>query len=281
MNIFCPVCHRFVGEQDRCRHCAWARPPRVAPIGEVLWQVRLSEEDPLPGMPAFPVTLTTAHGLIFVPTEQGEVVALDIAGGEITWRRIVRPDGKLRTYRATPWRDWLLIGPQYVGERPEMGRSLLVWDAATGAEAWEWPTPAQNLSAPLVEADVAYLAASEPRVCALNLVQRAAAWTTPGVTWSPEPVGLSADVVVVPSRSAVATALRAADGERLWTFSADNLSDEWLHLQPLVMPDLTILSGWSKHVYAVDTQSGELRWRADVPRGVTCAPVLAGDRLER
>lgn len=279
MNIFCPTCHRFVGERDRCRYCAWVRPPRAMPPGELTWQTRLSADDPLPGMPPFPVALTADHGLVFAPTEQGEVIALDIASGEMAWRRLIRPDGKLRTHQATPWQNWLLIGPEHVGELPEPGRALLAWEMATGVEAWQWSTPADNLSVPVVHADVAYFTTSEPRVYALDLLQRVAGWSTPGFTWSVEAPGLAADVVVAPTRSSTVLALRTDNGERLWTFAADKAPDEWLNLPPLVMPDLTYLTGWGKRLYAVDTQTGERSWQSEAPRGITCAPVLAADRL--
>jgi tetratricopeptide (TPR) repeat protein len=83
----------------------------------------------------------------------------------------------------------------------------------------------------------------------------------------------------VPSRGPQAAAYSAKDGEQLWVFAADDKETEWLNYRPAITPDTAYLSGWRHKLYAVDRLSGERRWVFRAERGITCAPVVAGDIL--
>jgi len=134
--IFCPACHRFVGLHEKCEHCGWARPVQPSPIGQIKWEVMLGTQDPAPGMPPFPARISFGGGLVFVPTETGELVAIEVETGHIQWRRPLRADHKLRTLGVTFWNSTLLIGAEHLAELPTRDRPLEAWDAASGQEAW-------------------------------------------------------------------------------------------------------------------------------------------------
>lgn len=278
-DIFCHVCHRFVGLRARCEHCGWSRPAQPSPIGQITWETRLSAEESPPGTPPFPVRITAGSGLIFVPTETGELVAIEAETGHIEWRRPLRADHKLRTLGVAFWNNTLLIGAEHLADLPTRDRSLLAWDGASGQEVWSWPTPGDSLSIPLVHQDTVYFTSSEPRLYALDLATRRQRWCVPSLTWSPDPPAVHGDVVVVPSRGPTVAAYASDDGTRVWTFEADDKETEWLHQRPAVTAGMAFLAGWDKQVYAVDMATGALRWKFSAERGITCPPVLAGDRL--
>jgi outer membrane protein assembly factor BamB len=278
-TIFCPTCHRFIGQRDKCEHCNWTRPPHPSQIGRVTWETKLSAEDPLPGMPPFPARITSSNELAFVPTDTGDLVALDPATGRIQWQRPLRPDHKLRTLGVAVWKNLLLIGAEHLADLPTRDRSLLAWEATTGEEVWTWPTTGDSLSIPVVHQDVAYFASSEPKLYALDLNTRQLKWAVTSLTWSPEPPAVCGDAIVVPSRGPTVAAYALKDGVRLWTFDADDKETEWLHQRPAANADTVFVAGWDKRLYAVESASGKLRWKFQAERGITCPPVLAGDRL--
>ena len=277
--IFCPHCDRFVGQRDGCEHCNWVRPTQPSPLGRIKWEARLSVQEPVPGMPPFPARISASQGLLFIPTENGDVVALDAKTGQVAWQRTLRPDRKLRTNAVAVWRDVILIGAEHLADLPTRDRALLAWQAVTGQDAWSWPTTGDCLSVPFVHGNIACFSSSEPKLYALDLVTRQLYWSEPALTWSSEPPVVADQVIVVPSRGPMVTTYSLNTGERLWTFEADDKETEWLHYQPVVTSDTAYLAGWGKRVYAVDLASGQLRWKFQVVRGLTCAPVLAGDKI--
>jgi outer membrane protein assembly factor BamB len=280
--IFCPNCHRFVGQREKCEHCNWVRPTQPSPLGQVKWEAQLSSEDSIPGM-SFPVRITQSNGLLLIPTENGDIAALDAETGQVAWQRTIRPDRKLRTNAVAVWRDVILIGTEHLITLPSRDRALLAWQTRTGEEAWNWQTTGDCLSVPLVHQDIAYFASSEPKLYALDLITRQLRWSAPSLTWSSDPpqIGQTSEtsqIIVVPSRGPMAAAY-SEHGERLWTFQADDPEAGWLNYQPVVTSDTAYLAGSGKQVYVVDLASGQLRCKFQAERGLTCAPVLAGGKI--
>jgi outer membrane protein assembly factor BamB len=278
-QIFCPTCRRFVGNKERCPHCDWVRPAQADKVGQVQWQTMPLTDESLAGVPAYPTQLARADDLIFMPLETGEIIALASTTGQAVWQRALRDDHKLRTQGIAVWGETLLIGSENLSDLPTRDRALLAWRASDGTDLWNWPTVGDSLSVPLVHADAAYFASSEPRVYALDLRSRQLRWSVPGLMWSPEAAAIFDQTLVVPSRGPQAAAYSALDGERLWVFTADDKESEWLNYRPVVTAETAYLSGWRHMLYAVDRVSGERRWAFRAERGVTCAPVIAGDKL--
>jgi outer membrane protein assembly factor BamB len=230
-------------------------------------------------MPPFLARIASGNGLIFIPLENGDVAALDAKSGQVKWQRTIRSDRKLRTLAVAVWKDVVLIGTEHLADLPTRDRALLAWQAETGKDAWSWPTTGDGLSIPLVHQDVAYFTSSEPRLYALDLNTRQLRWSVPALTWSPESPAIFEQIMVVPSRGSAVAAYSLDFGKRMWTFEADERETEWLHQRPIVSGDTAYLAGWGKQLYAVDLSTGRLRWRFQAERGITCPPVLAGDKL--
>jgi outer membrane protein assembly factor BamB len=277
--IFCPTCQRFVGDKERCPYCDWARPAQASRVGQLQWQTMALTDESLSGVPAYPTQLAQAGDLIFMPLENGEIVAFEASTGRLVWQRALREEHKLRTQGVAVWGEVLLIGSENLSDLPTRDRALLAWRTSDGTDLWNWLTVGDSLSVPLVQDEAAYFASSEPAVYALDLPSRQLRWSVPGLTWSPEAAGVFDQTLVVPSRGPQAAAYSVLDGERLWVFTADDKESEWLNYRPVVTADTAYLSGWLHKLYAVDRLSGERRWIFRSDRGITCAPVLAGDKL--
>jgi outer membrane protein assembly factor BamB/tetratricopeptide (TPR) repeat protein len=278
-QIFCPTCQRFVGDKSRCPHCDWSRPVQASRVGQLYWQTTALTDESLASAPAYPTQMARSDDLIFMPLEHGEIIAHETTTGRSVWQRPLREDHKLRTQGIAVWGETLLIGSENLSDLPTRDRALLVWRASDGTDLWNWPTVGDSLAVPLVHDDVAYFASSEPQVYAVDLPSRRLRWSVPGLTWSPEAAAIFDQTLVVPSRGPQAAAFSILDGERLWVFTADDKETEWLNYRPVVTAEMAYLSGWRHKLYAVDRLSGEPRWVFRAERGLTCAPVIAGDKL--
>jgi len=279
ISIFCPTCQRFVGDKARCPYCDWARPVQASGVGQLQWQTTALTDESLAGAPAYPTQMARGGDLIFMPLDNGEIIALEAATGQSVWQRALREDHKLRTQGIAVWGETLLIGSENLSDLPTRDRSLLAWRVGDGTDLWSWPTIGDSLAVPLVHDDVAYFASSEPHIYALDLPSRQARWSVPSLTWSPEAAAIFDQTLVVPSRGPQVAAYSVSDGERLWVFTADDKETEWLNYRPAVTADTVFLSGWRHKLYAVDRLSGERRWAFRAERGITCAPVIAGEKL--
>jgi outer membrane protein assembly factor BamB len=277
--IFCPTCRRFVGDKERCPYCDWVRPAQAGKVGQLQWQTTALMDESLSGASAYPTQLARAGNLIFMPLENGEIIAREGTTGRSVWQRPLREDHKLRTQGIAVWNETILIGSENLSDLPTRDRALLAWRADDGTDLWNWPTVGDSLAVPLVHDAAAYFASSEPTVYALDLPSRRLRWSVPGLTWSPEAAAIFDQTLVVPARGPQVAAYSVLDGERLWVFAADDKESEWLNYRPVVTANTAYLSGWRHKLYAVDRLSGERRWVFRAERGITCAPLLAGDKL--
>ena len=278
-EIFCPNCQSFVGNREKCDRCHWVREAPTHLIGQIHWETPVSTVDPIPGAPPFPARISSVGGLLFVPLITGTLVAVDASSGAIRWRQSIQSDGKRRTLAVPAWKDQILIGTEHLVDLPDQECELLAWNGQTGISKWTWKIEGDSLSIPLVEEDTAYIVSSDQRLIALDLQNQKVCWSARAFSWSPEQPALSGRTLVLPSRGPVTAAYNADNGRQLWTFEADDKDTEMLHHRPALSADTAYLAGWGKRVYAVDLQTGSLRWKFQAERGVTCAPVLAGDLL--
>ncbi len=248
-------------------------------MGRLCWEAQIFEAADPADSSIFLTQITSCQGRLVIPAEDGCIAVLDPDTGQRIWMRSLHPDGKLRVQAAPAWMDQLLLGGQNLAALPSYDCKLAAWDAGTGEEIWQWPTSADNLSIPWIDKDTVYFASSEPKVYAIDLIERRLRWSAVSHNWSPEPPVLVDDKVIVPSRGPFVAAYRVGDGQNLWTFAADDPESELLHHRPAISNGMALLSGWGKRLYAVDLENGNLRWRFSAKRGITVPPVAAGDKV--
>ena len=123
--IFCPKCDSLVLDANRCPNCDWRRLPVTEGAGKLVWAVAL--EVKLPRKESHPIA---ANGCVYLPTDNGQIVALDTQATatekSIKWRYHL--DRNYRCYSVAVWHDHLLVGVESLGGFPvppgELRRTL-------------------------------------------------------------------------------------------------------------------------------------------------------------
>lgn len=202
----------------------------------------------------------TAHGLsreaVFRPRAAGELVlcgslaelgAWNLDNGQRRWVHTAR------TQLGVPW-----VTPErsFVGD----GHELLALDNASGAVRWRYAGTPDTLTsyAPTLNGDTLLFAPGNGLLYALDAAQGGLKWRLDrSHEWQYlRQLYVSGDVLVAGSYKELLYGISVADGRVLWTFNAGNFINSH-H----VADDTAYLwspTGW---VYAIDTQSGSVRWR--------------------
>jgi outer membrane protein assembly factor BamB len=202
----------------------------------------------------------TAHGLsreaVFRPRAAGNLVlcgglaelgAWNIDNGARSWVHTAR------TQLGVPCVTQAL---SYVGD----GHELLALDNASGAVRWRYAGTPDTLTsyAPVVSGDTLMFAPGNGLLYALDAGQGRLKWRLDrSHEWQYlRQLYVSGEVLVAGSYKELLYGISVADGRVLWTFNAGNFINSH-H----VAGDAAYLwspTGW---VYAIDTQTGGVRWR--------------------
>ncbi|WP_165503257.1 PQQ-binding-like beta-propeller repeat protein, partial [Actinomadura fibrosa] len=165
--------------------------------------------------------------------------------------------------------------------------SLVAIDRRTGRRRWladgvRGPLSATTLQL-AVSGGVVY-ACGESEIRALGLADGRERWSVPSSD-DPVPV-LASGLLIAPEagssvRSEALVAYDAATGAKRWTFDAG----EGMSAAPAVSGTLAYVTGNQGQVYALDTATGQARWRAALgserlfTTGMTATPVVGGGVL--
>ena len=227
------------------------------------------------------------EGVLYTGSREGAIhaVHLDDSTGK-DWRCPL-PVGYQMPEALALWRDFLVVAPQAL-DVLSPDKNLLLLDRRSGAIAARIPLPARQLSAPVLDRDLAYLTASDGMLYAVDLAARSVAWRRDlGMVYSPFPPALDRTLLLLPANDPI---LRVFDLERkelVWSFSAGRSADgprSSFMATPVVDNDLVLASNWNGVLYALDRVTGQERWRY-LPKPPLCArplvhsPVVAGDKV--
>ena len=269
-TIFCPTCGDLVLDEMVCATCGWRRPSAAEDAGGLVWQGEL--EGRLRKPRCYPAI---AAGRYCAPTEEGAVVALDLATGERVWSRTLG-EGRAAHALATDGQR-CFVGCADTRPIPASGKPLLALDARTGEPAWEYPTSAHSLSAAAVAGEVVCFTSSDGLLHAVDGPSGRRRWARAHPSWGPEAPAIGAEVICAGGRGEALVAYALADGAELWRFAGGG----WF------AGELTIADGrvyalcWDGWLYVLDVPSGRLLWkvRAERDKGFTAPPVVASGRV--
>lgn len=266
---FCPNCGTALVNGSACPRCTW-RPAVSDAVGTVLWRAELG----LRHGRALLVPAATA-GVWCLPTEAGELLAVDVATGALLWRRGVDEHGAATAIAAMG--ELLLVGPADTRPVPGGARALLALDARSGAEVWRFATGAHSLSAPAVADDgTLVISASDGRLYALDGAG-GLRWSAPHPAWGPAAPVVAGDVVVAGGRGAVLAAYEARGGERLW-----QLEGRAWFAGPLAAAGGRLFTlGFDGTLYAVGLHDGARLWqlRGERGKGFSAPPAADAERV--
>jgi outer membrane protein assembly factor BamB len=139
--------------------------------------------------------------VLYVPIEEGRLVALDLTTGNVLWDRKVGPD---------PTEPLVYGGRLYVGSA---AKQFVCINAQSGATEWSWNIGSRTIGAAAADASNVYLVAMDNMVRALRRTNGGQRWTSPLVyrpTGGPVVLG---EQVAVPGITSELTGLAAATGK--------------------------------------------------------------------
>lgn len=251
----------------------------AAPDFRVAWRRAIGEgASRITQVMATPVA---ADGRIFVLDGEASVVAVDADSGEIIWRTNLRPEGRDRSFGG----GVAVSGNRvYVTSGYRMAAAL---DAASGAVAWSVRTDVPIHGAPTVAGGRVFAVDVDNQIIAFDANTGAQVWSYQAIA---EPARLlrassaavTGDTVIAPFSSGELVALRAANGQQLWTqvLSRTSRTSALSEIRdiagrPAVRGGMVYAVSHSGLFSAMDVRTGQPAWQ--LPLAGVSAPWVAGD----
>jgi outer membrane protein assembly factor BamB/tetratricopeptide (TPR) repeat protein len=284
MNLFCPKCDHLIFGVDACPNCTW-RAPAPAVRGEVVWTGDLTA-----ALPEYCHPVVAGERLC-IPADRQYVLSIsarpEAKFAEPVRRALFGPE--MRSMLASAG-DLVLAAPRLMENFGSGQTELLGVDPATLDVRWRLSLDASSLSTPVVgEVDgraIAYVAAADGRVFAIDLAAQALFWPKPVSIPHPSPqpplfLGGSAPSLLVPSDSAELACLDARTGKVRWRYTgrAGVASSAWFHNTPVRAGDLAIAPNWSGSLTALPQGTGKPDRPDTETRGIVSVPAVVGGRI--
>jgi outer membrane protein assembly factor BamB len=238
-----------------------------------------------------------ADGKVFVMDGEATVVAIDARSGSTVWRKDLRPakaPGKKRGFfgigGSTADRTGFGGGIAYANGKLYVSsgfRFVAQLDAATGAEAWRQQTSTPIHSAPTVVDGRVFVTSTDNELLTYNAADGAPGWTyqaliEPARILAASSPAVSGDTIVAGFASGELVALRAANGNDLWSealsrASRTNALSEIRDIagRPVIFKGDVFAVSHSGVFAATDLRTGQARW--SLPVTAITSPWAAGD----
>lgn len=151
-----------------------------------------------------------------------------------------------------------------------------------GKVRWTYSTGAKIYSTPATDSKRAVVASADGMVYALNLRNGRVQWSfDSGQPMVASPVTGGGKAFITGS-SGKCYALDITNGRLLWS---NSLIDGFVETRPVIYKGMLIFGTWNNRLYAIDTETGEIKWVWN--NGYTnrmlspaaCVPVVTGDRV--
>jgi rhamnogalacturonyl hydrolase YesR/outer membrane protein assembly factor BamB/predicted MPP superfamily phosphohydrolase len=155
-------------------------------------------------------------------------------------------------------------------------------DAETGLQKWRFATGAKIYSTPAAGSKSVIVAATDGMVYALKPKSGKKIWSFDSQQPMVASPVIHGDRVYVTGSSGKCCALRLGNGSVIWR---NGQIDGFVETTPVVYKGMLIFGTWNNHMYAIDTETGKIKW--DWNNGYTnrmlspaaCVPVAANDRV--
>jgi outer membrane protein assembly factor BamB len=242
--------------------------------GAVRW--RFETGRPIRGRPA------VIGSEVYVASDSGFLYALDTKSGTEKWRAKIDEGSPERIPTNQEKSRWDRYNSSVVFDGTRLfvasrDKNLYALDVRSGKQLWRVATGDMMTATPALYRDLVILAGFDGKVQALSAKDGAARWTYDAKLAVAGDVVVDGDRVFVGSRTYDLIALDASSGKELWKhyywFS-------WIE-SPAVVREGTVYTGSSDgvSVYAIDANSGALRWKTPVPGWAWARTAIADDLL--
>ncbi len=205
--------------------------------------------------------------LVFVGGYDGRLYALSTDNGKDEWETIVGAGSPI------------VGGPVVAGGLVLVGSSdgnLYAYSAAEGAFEWRFPTGHMVWSAPAVEDGVAYFGSLDHNVYAVSIGDGSELWRFPAdgaVTARPV---VANGRVFVGSFGSIFLAIDAQTGNEVWRFDK---AAKWFWGGAVVAEDTVFAPSLDGNLYALDVDTGFLKWAIPTQGAIVGAPSVVRDRI--
>ncbi len=228
--------------------------------------------------------LIVAESRVFAMDAEGRVIALRLQDGERLWRFDAVPEGENRGAVG----GGLAYGSGAVVVSTAYGE-LIALDAANGVELWRTRLGIPLVSAPTVAGELVFVVSSDNQAFGLRVEDGSPVWNHVGIAETAGLIGAGSPAaatgtVVVPYSSGELVALRADNGQVLWsdslsrggaTTALGEITD--INGHPVLDRGTVYAIGHSGRMVADDATSGARLWTQDVSG--SGSPWIAGDFL--
>jgi outer membrane protein assembly factor BamB len=253
----------------------------AAPAFQIAWRRGIGEGSDRGRHVVAPPVI--ANGRVFTMDGQARITASDAATGERVWSVDLTPrEGRDREAYGggVAYQD----GKLFVGSG---FRFVAALNADTGAELWRFTTESPVHTAPTASTGRVFAIDTDNQLYALDQQNGQLAWSHQGLV---EPArilassspAISGEAVIAPYSSGELTALRAANGNPLWSeaLSRTNRTNALSEIRdisgrPVVYRGDVYAASHSGVFAAVDLRTGSRKW--DLPVSSTATPWPAGD----
>jgi len=227
--------------------------------------------------------------LTMPPWAEVRLVRHDFLSDTTVWPR---PDYSMNMKYPNVSQVWSVQEQSDIGAGTVAARKLVITtntageikalDIRKGKVRWTFATGAKIYSTPAAEGKTVVAASANGMVHALDLRQGKLLWSfESGQPAVASPV-ISDGKVFITGSSGKCYALGLNDGRLLWS---NKMIDGFVETIPLIYRGLLIFGTWNNHLYAIDTETGVIKWTWN--NGYTnrmlspaaCVPVATGGRV--
>ena len=229
--------------------------------GEQLWSLDMSSRTSVvQGRVWLPAV---AEGTVYVSTQDGVVVALDLETGEVSWQSALADEV---SGSPTIWDGTLYV--------VTAGTDLHALDALTGAEQWASKLPDRiSTQSPTVVDGVIYYPGDSGSVNALDASNGTSLWQSE--PFSAHRVAAYGDGrLYIPTLDGTLAVVAASDGILIWR--TDPLPGEAFN--PVVTDEAVILAVFGVSTQSLDPATGEVQWSLNTP-ALQSSPHAGGSTL--
>ncbi len=244
-------------ETNQCPSCQWQRPAQSGELGKPAWAVAV--EAKLPSKDSY---IAAKGNLIFISTDNGQVIALDTLASnpdnKILWRHQI--DSRYRCHNVALWKENVLLGNEFSGGFPTPPGELILLSIETGEEVWRHAVEGASLSVPVVQENIAYFTVNTGWVYAIDLEAHQELWRQKIHTkwsWSPlAPLYIDTDLLILTARNDYLVAFDINKRDVVWSFHGGG----WFPYTSSYIDNTVYARCWDGAVYAIDSTTGQEKW---------------------